>query len=214
MHLYFPKFVLFIMLTSSLDVAANTHNHSGCCSSKRHSFKPQQVQLLPGIFRDAQNTDLQYILALDPDRLLAPFLRESGLEPVKPAYPNWESTGLDGHIGGHYLTALSLMYAATGEKELLNRLNYMIDQMERCQQAYGDGYIGGVPGSKKLWQEIAEGRHRIGAFDMNGKWVPLYNIHKTYAGLRDAWLYTGNEKAKKMLIRFTDWMVEIGRAHV
>ena len=209
MHLSFPKLVISILLTSSLDVAANTHNHSGCCSSKRHSFKPQQVQLLPGIFRDAQNTDLQYILALDPDRLLAPFLRESGLEPVKPAYPNWESTGLDGHIGGHYLTALSLMYAATGEKELLNRLNYMIDQMERCQQAYGDGYIGGVPGSKKLWQEIAEGRHRIGAFDMNGKWVPLYNIHKTYAGLRDAWLYTGNEKAKKMLIRFTDWMVDL-----
>jgi len=209
MHLTFHTIALFLLLSICFHAAANNHNHTGNCCSKRQSFQPQQVRLLPGIFRDAQNTNLKYILALDPDRLLAPFLRESGLDPVKPAYPNWESTGLDGHIGGHYLTALSLKYAATGEKELLNRLNYMIDQLERCQNAYGDGYIGGIPGSKKLWEEIAAGRHRIGAFDMNGKWVPLYNIHKTYAGLRDAWLYTGNEKAKKMLIRFCDWMIEL-----
>jgi hypothetical protein len=175
----------------------------------RKSFLPNEVKLLPGMFKDAELVDLEYLLALDPDRLLAPFLREAGLEPKKPSYTNWESTGLDGHIGGHYLTALSLMYAVNGNPEMLRRLNYMVDELERCQDAYGDGYIGGVPGSKQLWQEIAEGRHRIGAFDMNGKWVPLYNIHKTYAGLRDAWLYTGNEKAKKMLIRFTDWMIQL-----
>lgn len=209
MRIIFPKIALLLLMSINIHASAHNHNHSGCCNTKRQSFHPKQVRLLPGIFRDAQNTDLKYILALDPDRLLAPFLRESGLEPAKTAYPNWESTGLDGHIGGHYLTALSLMYAATGEKELLIRLNYMIDELERCQKAYGNGYIGGVPGSKKLWQDIAESRHRIGAFDMNGKWVPLYNIHKTYAGLRDAWLYTGNEKAKKMLIHFTDWMVEL-----
>ncbi len=203
-------FLLLLCFFSLFSLSALAHNHQGCCNSMaRKSFSHHQVKLLPGMFQHAQNVSLNYLLELDPDRLLAPFLREAGLEPKKPAYPNWESTGLDGHIGGHYLTALALKYAATGEKEILRRLNYMIDELERCQNAYGDGYIGGVPGSRQLWKEIAEGNHRIGAFSMNGKWVPLYNIHKTYAGLRDAWLITGNEKSKKMLIRFTDWMIKL-----
>lgn len=204
------RFALQLLLLTIFNLSVAANNHQGCCNSKvRKSFRNQQVKLLPGMFQHAQNTNLNYLLALDPDRLLAPFLREAGLEPKKPPYPNWESTGLDGHIGGHYLTALSLKYAATGEKEMLRRLNYMIDELERCQNAYGDGYIGGVPGSRQLWTEIAAGNHRIGAFSMNSKWVPLYNIHKTYAGLRDAWLITGNEKAKRMLIRFTDWMIKL-----
>ena len=47
------------------------------------------------------------------------------------------------------------------------------------------------------------------AFGLNDRWVPLYNIHKTYAGLRDAWLFAGNEDAKQMLIALTDWMIDI-----
>ena len=80
------------------------------------TFKPTQIQLQPGIFKDAENTDLKYIMSLNPDRLLAPFLREAGLTPKAANYPNWENTGLDGHIGGHYLSALSLIDASTGDK--------------------------------------------------------------------------------------------------
>ncbi len=40
---------------------------------------------------------------------------------------------------------------------------------------------------------------------LNTKWVPWYNLHKTYAGLRDAYLVAGNEKAKELLIKFGDW---------
>lgn len=203
------KIYLFICLLSLQVIPLQAQKSHAACGQCVQSFSPSQVRLLPGKFKEAETTNLNYILALDPDRLLAPFLREAGLQPKKPPYPNWESTGLDGHIGGHYLTALALKYVATGEPELLRRLNYMVDELERCQNAYSDGYIGGVPGSKQFWQEIADGNHRIGAFDMNGKWVPLYNIHKTYAGLRDAWLYTGNLKAKNMLIRFTDWMINL-----
>ena len=87
------------------------------------TFKPAQIQLQPGIFKDAETTDLTYIMSLNPDRLLAPFLREAGLTPKADNYPNWENTGLDGHIGGHYLSALSLMYASTGDKKVLDRLN-------------------------------------------------------------------------------------------
>lgn len=73
-----------------------------------------QVELLDSPFLHAQNTNKDYLLALDTEKLLAPFRREAGL-PFKETYGNWESSGLDGHIGGHYLSALSLMYASTGD---------------------------------------------------------------------------------------------------
>lgn len=175
-------------------------------------FPLQDVRLLPSPFLQAQQTDLQYILALDPDRLLAPFLREAGLEPKAPSYTNWENTGLDGHIGGHYLSALAMMYAATGDTAVHRRLHYMLDELHRAQQAVGTGFIGGTPGSLKLWQEIKAGNIRAGGFDLNGKWVPLYNIHKTYAGLRDAYLYAHSPLARRMLVSLTDWMIDITSA--
>lgn len=169
----------------------------------------QDVKLLESPFLQAQQTDLHYIMAMEPDRLLAPFLREAGLTPKAPSYTNWENTGLDGHIGGHYISALSMMYAATGDTAIYNRLNYMLAELHRAQQAVGTGFIGGTPGSLQLWKEIKAGNIRAGGFDLNGKWVPLYNIHKTYAGLRDAYLYAGSNLAREMLIALTDWMIDI-----
>ncbi len=167
------------------------------------------VRLLDGPFKEAQQTDMRYMLALNPDRLLAPYLKEAGIPPKANNYGNWEDTGLDGHIGGHYLSALSLMYAATGNPELLRRLNYMVDWLDTCQQRNGNGYIGGVPGGEAMWKEIAQGKIDAGSFSLNGKWVPWYNLHKLYAGLRDAYLYTGNEKAKSELIKLTDWCINL-----
>ena len=169
----------------------------------------QDVKLLESPFLQAQQTDLHYIMAMEPDRLIAPFLREAGLTPKAPSYTNWENTGLDGHIGGHYISALSMMYAATGDTAIYNRLNYMLNELHRAQQAVGTGFIGGTPGSLQLWKEIKAGNIRAGGFDLNGKWVPLYNIHKTYAGLRDAYLYAGSDLARQILVALTDWMIDI-----
>ena len=193
--------ILAFILSTSLAKAQNAPQVS--------YFPLQNVKLLDSPFLQAQQTDLHYILALNPDRLLAPFLREAGLTPKAPSYTNWENTGLDGHIGGHYISALSMMYAATGDTAVYNRLNYMLDELHRAQQAVGTGFIGGTPGSLQLWKEIKTGNIRAGGFDLNGKWVPLYNIPKTYAGLRDAYLYAGSELARQMLIDFTDWMIDI-----
>ena len=171
-------------------------------NARHTTFQSQDVQLLPGVFQDAQTVDMNYILELNPDRLLAPFLREAGLKPKAESYTNWENTGLDGHIGGHYVSALALMYASTGDKNILEKLNYMLDTWEQCQLANGDGYIGGVPGSKKLWADVAAGKINAGGFNLNNGWVPLYNIHKTYAGLNDAFVYAKSEKAKKNACQF------------
>jgi len=170
-------------------------------------FKSQEVKLLPSIFKAAEQTDLKYLLSLNPDRLLAPYLREAGLTTKAESYPNWENTGLDGHIGGHYLSALALMFASTNDKKVEEKLKYYLAELKRVQDKNGNGYIGGVPGSNVLWNDIANGKIQVGTFDLNKKWVPLYNIHKIFAGLKDAYAYTGNTQAKTMLLAYGNWFL-------
>lgn len=176
-------------------------------------FALQDVRLGPSPLLEAQTTDLNYLTALEPDRLLAPFLREAGLAPKQPSYGNWESSGLDGHMGGHYLSALSLMFASTGDAELKRRLDYMVAELRRAQDTNdgGDmrGYVGGIPGGLAAWREIAAGHLHADNFSVNGKWVPWYNLHKLFAGLRDAYRYTGNQDARTMLIKLSDWALAL-----
>lgn len=181
---------------------------AGASTAQVQTFPLSSVQLLDGPFKDAQQTDLKYILEMDVDRLLAPFLKEAGITPLKSNYGNWENTGLDGHIGGHYLSALANMDAATGDPEVHRRLNYMIDWIDSCQRKNGNGYISGVPNGKIIWNEIAQGKINANAFGLNNRWVPLYNIHKLFAGLRDAYLVAGIEKARPMLISLADWFMQ------
>ena len=169
-------------------------------------FGISDVRLTRSAFKHAEDMDIQYLLALNPDRLLAPYLKGAGLPPKADNYTNWENTGLDGHIGGHYLSALSFMYAATGNEEIGRRLDYVLSELKRCQDTAGDGYLCGVPDGRKMWKEIEQGDVRAATFGLNDRWVPLYNIHKIYAGLRDAYLVAHREEAKDMLVKLTDWM--------
>lgn len=170
-----------------------------------NTFPLSQVKLLDGPFKHACDLNTQVLLSYDPDRFLSSFLKEAGLTPKKPAYGNWESSGLDGHIGGHYLSALAITYAATGNQECRTRLVYMLAELKKCQIANGNGYIGGIPNGKPLWTEISKGNTAV----IWKYWVPWYNMHKTYAGLRDAWLYGGNEDAKGMFLELCDWGVRL-----
>lgn len=170
-------------------------------------FPLSRVRLLPGPFADAAAANRRYLLAHDPDRLLAPFLREAGLQPATPPYPNWESMGLDGHTAGHYLSALAGMIASGNDPdgELGRRLEHMVVELERVQQANGNGYLGGVPGSRDLWRAIATGD--VGR--IRTKWVPWYNVHKTFAGLRDVCLLGERPEARDLLLRLGDWCLEV-----
>jgi uncharacterized protein len=167
-------------------------------------FPLTSVRLLNSPFAAAVAADRDYMLALDPDRLLAPFRREAGLAPRKPSYGNWESSGLDGHTAGHYLSALADMIASgsdTQDGEFRRRLDYMVAELALCQKTNGDGYVGGVPGSRELWPQVAAGQIEA----LKGKWVPWYNLHKTFAGLRDAYLIAGNEQAREVLLGLGNW---------
>src|SRR5689334_18399838 len=89
------------------------------------TFPLSRVRILDGPFKNAQDLNITYVRALEPDRLLAPYRTEAGLAPKAAKYPNWESTGLEGHTTGHYLTALAQIWAATGDPEMKQRLDYM-----------------------------------------------------------------------------------------
>jgi len=170
-------------------------------------FPLKDVRLLESPFSEAVKANRQYLLAHDPNRLLAPFRREAGLEPKARPYGNWESSGLDGHSAGHYLSALSLMMASGADPngEFRRRLDTMIDELADVQKANGNGYIGGIPGSKEYWKSVAEGHVKL----MRNKWAPWYNLHKMFAGLRDAYLNGGNEKARDLLVGFGDWCEKV-----
>ena len=177
----------------------------------KDEFPLGDITLLDGPLKHARDLNVQVLLKYDCDRMLAPYRKEAGLQPRKPSYPNWD--GLDGHVGGHYLSALSIN-AATGNEECLKRMEYMISELQlvldannQRHEAWCHNYIGGVPNSAKMWTAFSKGD--FGPYF--GTWAPFYNIHKMYAGLRDAWLYCGNEQAKNLFLKFCDWAVDITR---
>lgn len=177
----------------------------------KDEFPLGDITLLDGPLKHARDLNVQVLLKYDCDRMLAPYRKEAGLQPRKPSYPNWD--GLDGHVGGHYLSALAIN-AATGNEECRKRMEYMISELQlvldannQRPEAWCHNYIGGVPNSAKMWTAFSKGD--FGPYF--GTWAPCYNIHKMYAGLRDAWLYCGNEQAKNLFLKFCDWAVDITR---
>ena len=174
-----------------------------------NEFPLGDVTLLDGPLKKARDLNIKTLLQYDCDRLLAPYRKEAGLEPKAPTYPNWD--GLDGHVGGHYLTAMA-MNAATGNEECRRRMEYMISELQECADAnvrnhpeWGRGYVGGMPNSENIWSTFKKGDFNI----YFGSWAPFYNLHKMYAGLRDAWLYCGNEQAKRLFLGFCDWAINL-----
>jgi len=113
--------------------------------------------------------------------------------------------GVAGHTLGHYLSACSMMFASTGDERFRERVNYIVDELELCQQAHGDGYVAAIPEGRRVFSEIAQGIIRAKPFDLNGVWVPWYTLHKLFAGLLDAHRFCGNEKALRIAMRLADW---------
>ena len=171
------------------------------------------VRLLGGPLKRAQDVTVEYLLQLEPDRMLAGYRVRAGLEPKAEGYGGWDavdSRQLTGHIAGHYLSAISLMYAATGNEEFKKRADYIVTEFKDVQDKRGDGYLGaivnrdGIDG-RELFQLLSRGEIQSGGFDLNGLWSPWYTLHKTFAGLRDAFRFTGNRTALDIEIKFAEW---------
>ena len=175
-----------------------------------NEFPLSDVTLRDQSFQNARDLNIKNLLQYKVDRLLAGYRKQAGLIPKDSSYTNWE--GLDGHVAGHYLSALSMNVAATGDVECQKRMLYMIAELRTCQDAntknhpsWGKGYVGAVPNSDKIWPAFKNGDFT----SFQQAWVPWYNLHKMYAGLRDAWLFTGNEEAKTIFLSFCEWAINI-----
>jgi DUF1680 family protein len=169
------------------------------------------VRLTGGPLQRAQQLDAEYLLQLDPDRMLSFYRTRAGLPKKGEPYAGWDGEGrqLTGHIAGHHLSAVSYMYAATGDPRFKQRAAYIVDELKVVQDAHGNGYAGAIMGGEEAFNELAKGNIRSSSFDLNGLWSPWYTLHKTFAGLRDAYRHTGNRKALDVEVRFAQWAESI-----
>lgn len=169
------------------------------------------VRVTGGPLKRAQDLNGEYLLKLEPDRMLAYYRKRAGLQPKAAGYTGWDGDGrnLTGHIAGHYLSGVSLMYAATGDVRFKERADYIVKELKEVQDKNGDGYLGALEGLREKFAEVTSGNIKSSFFDLNGLWSPWYTLHKTYAGLRDAYRYTGNRTALELEIRYAAWAESI-----
>jgi len=155
-------------------------------------FELSDVQLHDDTYQaKAAALNTEYLFELDPERMLLVFRRNADLPaPGVPFYGTWEDPGceLRGHFVGHYLSALSFVVMNTGNVTARKRLDYMVSELGKVQEALGDGYLSAFP---------SEHFDRVEA--LKGVWAPYYVIHKIMAGLLDAHALTGNTQAGTMV---------------
>lgn len=176
---------------------------------KVYSFPLGDVQITDELFSKPKDKVHAYLLKWNLDSLLYWHKKAAGLEPKVPGhYKGWESGG--SNILGHYLTALSLMYATTKDQQLLNRVNYIVDELTLCQQ---HAKTGAVFNGLEFDTAFKEMRKENFNYRLVGPEFPLvnggnyfYGVHKNIAGLRDAYLLANNKKAKEVLVKYVDWI--------
>lgn len=207
--LTFLKKSFFVIWVSVIVLACQSQvitNQPGSPSAVE-PFPLSDVTLLEGPFKHATELNKSSLLNYDPDRLLARFRIEAGLEPKAEPYGGWEAESLAGHSLGHHLSACALMFQTTGDIVFKERAGYIVNELAEVQRANGDGYIGAFSNGKRIFEEeIAKGDIRSQGFDLNGIWAPFYTHHKVMAGLRDAYRIFGNDQALEVEKKFADWI--------
>jgi hypothetical protein len=166
-------------------------------------FGPDRVHLIEASpFKERQELHRTvYLRNLDPDRLLAPFFHNAKLSLPAKRYPGWDSGFIEGHMGGHYLSAASRMYAATGDPSYKANVDHFVAGLKKCQQALDlreahPGYLSAFPVAK------LEQLEAIG----HGGSVPYYTLHKILAGLIDAYAFCNNAQALDMAVDLSDYI--------
>ena len=166
-----------------------------------------KVRVLGGPLKQAQELTARYLLELEPDRMLAFYRLRAGLAQKAEPYRGWDGPGrnLTGHVAGHHLSAVCLMSLATGDARFKERADYIVRELKVVQDTHGDGYLSALEGGREAFAALSKGDIRSGGFDLNGLWSPWYVLHKTYAGLRDAYRHTGNRAALDIEIKYAAW---------
>jgi DUF1680 family protein len=160
---------------------------------KAQAFPLPDVRLLEGPFRHAMELDHQYLLSLDPDRLLHVFRLNAGLPSSATPYGGWMAPKHNsrGEFVGHYLSASARMVALTGDGKLRQQADRVVAGLAACQEKFGNGYLHTHPDTFSQRCEAP---------------VPFwYQIHKVLTGLLDMHGYSGNLQALGVARKLGDW---------
>ncbi|MBV9180081.1 MAG: glycoside hydrolase family 127 protein [Acidobacteria bacterium] len=162
-------------------------------------FPMKQVRLGQGPCHQAMAADSRYLHTLPPDRLLHTFCINAGLPSSAQPLGGWEAPDceLRGHYaGGHYLSAVALMYASSGDEDLKKNGDLVVSELAKCQKSLNaGGYLSAFP--IEFFDRLRN-RERV--------WAPFYTIHKIMAGHLDMYLYTGNEQALETVEKMAGWV--------
>ena len=157
------------------------------------------------LFATSQKTGLEYVLAYSPDRMLSPAYTALGKTPKAVTYGGWESRQIQGHMLGHYLSALSGFYFQTKSKEAKEKLDYTVKCIKEIQRE--DGYFGGIPSTPFDNVFSSGGSFSVDRFSLADYWVPWYSLHKIFAGLIDSYTFGKNEDALGIVTKMADWAI-------
>lgn len=163
-------------------------------------FPMKAVKLKEGIYKETLDLNYQYLVSFNTPQLLYNFREHAKLPNNAPPLGGWESpwSEVRGHFTGHFLSALSLMYSSTGDERLKVKADSLINGLGEVQQALGNsGYLSAFP-------ESFIDRVEAGA----PVWAPYYTLHKLYAGMIDAYVHLGSQKALKIVKKMGDWAYE------
>lgn len=180
-------------------------------AAQRTLFSLSDVRLYESQFKDIQDLNHNYLLSLEPDRLLSWFRREAGLTSKAAAYPFWESEDvwgggpLAGHILGFYLSSMSMMYESTGDDKIRRKIEYVLEELKKCQDAQGDGYLSATINGRHIFEEVVKGNFTTNNPTINGVWEPVYIMNKIMLGLYNVYLSFDLPLAKTILLGMADW---------
>jgi DUF1680 family protein len=158
------------------------------------------VRLLDGPCRAALIADSNYLLFLNEDSQLYTYRKCAGIPAPGVPLGGWEAPDHQpyprGAFLGHYLSACALMYASTGDRRLLDRVDSIVGELAKCQAALGHGYLAAFPAS--VYDDLDVLKEPQAGH-------PYYITHKVMAGLLDAYRYCGNRQALSMVEQMANY---------
>ena len=177
--------------------ASNPQNQHPLPTLAATPFALEDIKILdPDLLRMRAQT-LDYMLALDSDRLLHNFRITANLPSAADPLYNRESptNGWRGHYVGHYLSACAQMYASTNDVSIKTKADQIVAELAKCQAQLGDkGYLSAFPES--TFDDLEQGRPAA---------VVWYALHKIMAGLLEMYVYCQNAQALQILEKMAAW---------
>lgn len=171
------------------------NTEKNCRNIAIYEFAYDKIKLTDPEWSHAFRLEEEYLATLNPDRLLAGFLETAGYRPKAERYPGWEMTEIQGHTLGHFLTAAAQIYASAKNPLWLEKMDYIIEELYRCQQE--DGYLFASP--REIFDRVENGQPA---------WVPWYTMHKILSGIIKVYEITNHQTAYRIMGRLGTWIAD------